>query len=230
MMQNSPQQEPSAQKDIDSELTGDGDDTPSEPPTIGYHIDVHWPIDDNFYSVTVTNVDDQGSHEFQYNDGHQETPQMDEETWRFSNTVKSNSSSMTTQNLGSSKQECLRSLFDKFGKKSFKLHRTQGFEQFPLYNAYRSEQESFLKKFRMIPSEQLPINVNIINSHVIYKVKINDDQTLKLKARIYKHVNEDEIKGELKKDGCICPPTGVRILSFFCYNNQMVCLKNQKLM
>lgn len=53
---------------------------------------------------------------------------------------------------------------------------------------------------------------NIIGSHTLYKVKQNDDGSLKLKARIAPHGNEDDLKDVLNKDCSTCPPTGLRML------------------
>lgn len=52
----------------------------------------------------------------------------------------------------------------------------------------------------------------MISSHTLYKVKQNDDRSLKLKARIAPHGNEDNLKDVLTKDCSTCPPTGLRIL------------------
>lgn len=41
---------------------------------------------------------------------------------------------------------------------------------------------------------------------------MNDDNSLKLKARIAPHGNEDSIKTELKSDCNMCSPTGVRMV------------------
>ena len=51
-----------------------------------------------------------------------------------------------------------------------------------------------------------------MNSHVIYKLKYNDDKTLALKARIAPHGNEDDEKEILTTDCQTCPPTGIRII------------------
>ncbi len=55
-------------------------------------------------------------------------------------------------------------------------------------------------------------NFNIITSHVVYKVKANDDGSLKLKARIAPRGHKDRGKAFRKGDSAKCPPTGIRIL------------------
>lgn len=53
----------------------------------------------------------------------------------------------------------------------------------------------------------------------MYKVKVGDDNSLKLKARIAPHGNEDSLKHELRSDCSMCSPTGIRLLlSYACMN------------
>lgn len=59
---------------------------------------------------------------------------------------------------------------------------------------------------------KVPHDTNIISSHIIYKVKLNDDSTLKLKARIASHGNEDSDKDLMRTDCCICSPIGIRFI------------------
>lgn len=103
-------------------------------------------------------------------------------------------------------------MLEYFGNKPFLRHHAQGFDQFPLVNAYKAEEETFLKTARPVPKDKIPPSSNIISSHTLYKVKMNDDGSLKLKARIAPHGNEDDLKDTLSKDCSTCPPTGLRIL------------------
>lgn len=79
-------------------------------------------------------------------------------------------------------------------------------------NAYGIEESIFKKKVEMIPVSEVPKSANIITSHFIYKVKRNDDNTLKMNARIATHGNKDKDMFNLKIDSSTCPPTGIRIL------------------
>ena len=114
--------------------------------------------------------------------------------------------------MQSTEQKLLVSMMSYFGNKSFLKHHAQGFEQYPLFNSYKQEEDSFLKTVKIIPSSQLPSGANIINSHTICKVKQNDDGSLKLKARIAPHGNEDDLKDFLDKDCATCSATGLRIV------------------
>lgn len=58
----------------------------------------------------------------------------------------------------------------------------------------------------------VPRDANIISGHVIYKVKVLDDATFKLKTRIAPHGNEDSDKSLMKTDCCMCLPLGIRVV------------------
>lgn len=78
------------------------------------------------------------------------------------------------------------------------------FPSFALLNAYKKEEEYFKKTLKMVSISDVSQNSNVIYVHVIYRGKVNDDHTLKLKARIAPHANEDNQKGELKSDWAMC--------------------------
>lgn len=56
------------------------------------------------------------------------------------------------------------------------------------------------------------IGSNGISSHVLYKVKLLNDGTKMVKARIAPHGNIDNDKGNLKTDSVTCSTLGMRIL------------------
>lgn len=101
---------------------------------------------------------------------------------------------------------------DKFENKTFLRHQAQGFEQLPLVNSYKTEEESFLKTVKIVPKKSVPHGANVISSHTINKVKKNDDGSLKLKARVAPHGNEDNLKDILNKDCSTCRHTGLRMV------------------
>lgn len=81
-----------------------------------------------------------------------------------------------------------------------------------LLNAYKKEEKCFKGIVQLVLISKVPPHANIVRSHVLYKFKLNDDETLKLKARIAPYGNVDSEKQNLKTDCCICPPTGIRML------------------
>ena len=202
-------------KDYDTHHQGCAEDfmENDEPvlPVIGDQVDIFWPLGMEYYPGTVTAISETGQHVISYDDGDTETLTMGDETWRFTPTMTA-SLIHSLPSLESNEQEALKPIFDFFGNKPFLRHQAQGFDQAVLENAFQSELKSFLETVEQIPWSDVPDGSNIIGSHGIFKMKTNDDGSLKLKARIALHGNEDSQKAEMKTDCCICSPTGIRIV------------------
>lgn len=201
---------------IETEESNDADFS-AEPsksePECGDRISVFWPLDDQFYDGTVHSANEDGRFEVHYDDGESECLDLTKEQWKFASALPA--STVTVSNglqVTSIESSVLSSMLRHFGNKPFLIHEAQGFDQFPLVNAYKAEEETFLKTVRPVLKSKVPPSSNIINSHVLYKIKQNDDGSLKLKARIAPHGNEDTLKDLLTKDCTTCPPTGLRIL------------------
>ena len=187
------------------------DNTPVSP-SIGDRIDVFWPLDNAFYPGVVTDIDN-GHHQIQYDDGDKETLEISNETWRFSDHDYSVQNAVACAvELFSSEQSDLKPMFEHFGNKPFLAYQAQGFPSYMLHNAYHEEEESFKRTVRVVARSTVPSNANVISSHVIYKIKVNDDESLKLKARIAPHGNEDSLKHEMRADCSMCAPMGIRLL------------------
>lgn len=91
------------------------------------------------------------------------------------------------------------------------LNHAQSFDQFALVNAYRVEEDAFIKTVRRVYRKSVPVDSNTIFSHVLYKVKAQDDMSLMLKARIEPNRNEDSEQADRRSDYCMCPPLGIRV-------------------
>lgn len=83
---------------------------------------------------------------------------------------------------------------------------------YPLQISYIAEGKQLLKIVDIIPIDKIPPNSNIVNSHVLYKFKSNDEKTLTLKARIASHGNEDRGKELLMTDCLTSSSVGIRIV------------------
>ena len=92
-----------------------------------------------------------------------------------------------------------------------KFH-AQGLPGYVLQRAYKREEAIFKQTAKCVPISSVPADANVISSHVIYKVKLLDDNSLQMKSRIAPHGNKDHDRAELKTDSATCPPTGIRIL------------------
>lgn len=103
-------------------------------------------------------------------------------------------------------------MLEHFGNKQFMRFQTQGFEKYPLNKAYAIEEEEFLNPVKVISKFEIPKGANVVNSHVLYKIKTKEGGMLKLKSRIATHGNEDDMKNVLSTDCTTCSPTGIRIV------------------
>lgn len=102
------------------------------------------------------------------------------------------------ESLPSDEQSILRQIFNLFGNRSFMRHHAQAFDQFVIANAYAAEEAEFKKTVEVVNRSSVPKGSNVISSHVIYNVKIQDENSLKLKAHIAPHGNEDSVKSLMK--------------------------------
>lgn len=81
-----------------------------------------------------------------------------------------------------------------------------------IQNDYDAEEEALCKNIQMVPRSELPDDSNFTGSHTIYKITINDDKSLKLKANIASHGNEDSMRHDMKTDFCIYSPAEIHII------------------
>lgn len=62
--------------------------------------------------------------------------------------------------------------------------------------------------------ELVPSNTNVISSHVVYRIKENEDGSRKLKARLVPHGNRDVERNSIRKDSSIAQFEVIRFLLF----------------
>lgn len=85
-------------------------------------------------------------------------------------------------------------MLENFGNKHFLTHQVQEFDQLPLVAAYKTKEKTFLKTVPPVPKVASHLHLTLLNSHVLYEVKRNDDRFLKLRACIGPHGNENSLK------------------------------------
>lgn len=67
--------------------------------------------------------------------------------------------------------------------------------------AMRSEHdENWVGAYEEVAESELPSEANVISSHVVFKIKTNDDSSLKLKGRIVVHGNRDADRDLVRSD------------------------------
>lgn len=108
--------------------------------------------------------------------------------------------------------DVLQSMMDTIDQKPFMFHHAQVFPQYVILNAYQPEKLEFKKVFKCVPVVDIPSDANIISSHIVYKSKVEDEESLRLKARIEPHGNKDSQRLEMKSDSSMCSPVGIRVV------------------
>lgn len=68
---------------------------------------------------------------------------------------------------------------DAIGNKSFMRNHAEGYQQPVLIKTYYAEEMEFKKTVAVVPRASLPKIATVNSIHVIYKVKVNDDETRK---------------------------------------------------
>lgn len=107
--------------------------------------------------------------------------------------------------LSSSEQQSLQLYHNRFKSKDFMLRHAEGLPSYTIANAYMVEEQNFVKECVRLHRSKVPSDANVIRSHVIYKIKTRDDDSLTCKARIAPHGNEDSERENLKTDSACCP-------------------------
>lgn len=57
-------------------------------------------------------------------------------------------------------------------------HHAQGFQQHALHLTDKREEDAFVATAKRVPHFSVSNDANIISSHVLYKIKVNDDSSL----------------------------------------------------
>lgn len=82
-----------------------------------------------------------------------------------------------------------------------------------LDEALESEHDTnWTNSYEEVQERDVPRNANIITSNAVYKLKIKEDGSRMMKARIVPHGNHDNGKDEVRKDSSKGPLFVVRLL------------------
>lgn len=81
-----------------------------------------------------------------------------------------------------------------------------------MYSAYEKEELQFKNHVKPGSINDTLADANFISSHTIYKIKIVENGSQKLKSRIAPHCNVYSRKDQLKSDCCMCIPVGICIV------------------
>lgn len=179
---------------------------PCQKPNVGDNISGYWPLMNSSYNGRVHQISGD-KYVVHYDEGGVGTLILDNENWKYCAVIFPRSSEWKSTHLHD-----LKTFLDYFGNRPFMKFEERTFSQYLFQIAYKNEENSFKKIVMEIPIQDVPDDANKINSHVLYKVNVNNDMSVKLKARIACHGNKELLKDTLRTDVSMCPPVELRII------------------
>lgn len=185
---------------------------PAMRPNMGERVEAYWPLDDVYYASEKTAINEEGRCVILYDDNEQETFNMSNESWRHEKSSLNASAFEIVKTLDSNEQDLARAMMEQLGQKPFLWHHSQGFDQSAIVSAYDAEERDYTKNMKRVSRHEVPRDVNIVSSHVMYTIKVEDDDSLRSKARIVPHANEESDTENIHSDCCMCSPTGTRVV------------------
>lgn len=93
------------------------------------------------------------------------------------------------------------------------LHHAQSSSRYVLYNACEADKSEFKKQVECVSIADVTLGANIIASHTIYKIKIDETSSLRLKTGVAPHGSKGSLKNMMKADFDMCAPVGFCIIS-----------------
>lgn len=172
---------------------------------------MYWLLDRIFHGRQVSEVVDTQSVRTEYNDGDIEFPDMANETWPYPSNAILGAFVTNAPPFRSGQPQMRDDMLQNVGCRSLFRLSAQGFPWILLLNSYDKEERALTKTVRIIFLREDAIDANIISSHVVYKAKQKDNQTLPLKARVGAHGNEDSAKNDQRSGCSMCASHGMRV-------------------
>lgn len=115
--------------------------------------------------------------------------------------------------LTSNEQKILTNLHNKIGNSTVTLNKLQGIPPWVTYKAITNEHDNnWTDAYYEVEENSIPPNANVITSHVIYKVKTDEQGKHTMKARICPHGNKDTMKDDIRKDSATAQYDAIRLL------------------
>lgn len=117
------------------------------------------------------------------------------------------------EDLTSDRQKVLEEIHARLGNAQVSRGKLEFAPPWILDEAFRNEHDSNWSDAYIEQAEsQVPLNANVITSHVIYKVKTDEEGLRNMKARIVPHGNRDFEKDNIRKDSSTAQFAVIRLL------------------
>lgn len=166
-----------------------------------------WPVDNTYYPEAVNDIVDEGNRDVIHDYGDTYMLIFGSETARFCSVL-----TLPPSPLHSLLHKVWNYMLQHFGNEPFLRHQSQAFPGNSIALAYASGVASCKKMVATVSMSAVSTDANIIISHVVYKVKVEDGRVLKLNARILTHGNEESLPHALQSDCSMCSPVSMRTI------------------
>lgn len=103
--------------------------------------------------------------------------------------------------LQSDKPRILDGMYEKVGSQQVSRSKLEFAPSWILDEAFESEHNSnWADSYAEVVGSDVAHDANVVSSHVVYKIKTDEEGKRKLKARIVPHGNQDHDKDIIRKD------------------------------
>lgn len=179
---------------------------------VGDNISVYCPLMNSFYNGRVHQINND-KHVVHYEDGGMKRLNLDNENWMFC------AASFSARNkIESARNHELNKLFNYFGNRSFMRFGAQAFPRYLFAASYGDEIHFFKKTVKETRIQDPLYDGKTIHSHVLCKIKVSNNMSLNIKARIAPHGNKNFKNNEFRSDCTMCsaPESGILCLLHLC--------------
>ena len=114
--------------------------------------------------------------------------------------------------LQSTEQKVLAQLYQKYGSEQFTQSAARGIPDWAYAKALEAELKNWEGHYQQCSIAEIPPGSNIVGSHVVYRIKKNEDGNFRFKARLVVHGNEDASKDDIRKDATTAHLTTIRLI------------------
>ena len=125
--------------------------------------------------------------------------------------------------LQSDEQRILAQLYRKYGSEQFTQSAARDIPDWAYAKALEAELKNWEGHYQQSSIAEIPPGSNIVGSHVVYRIKKNEDGSYRFKARLVVHGNEDASKDDIRKDAATAHLTTIRLILSLavCYGFQL---------
>ena len=115
--------------------------------------------------------------------------------------------------LETDRARVLETIYDCVGSRQVTRNKLEFAPPWILDDAFDTEYKAnWSESYTPVEEKDVPRHANIITSHVVYKVKTDEDGTRTLKSRIVPHGNRDDEKDSIRKDSATAQLNIIRLL------------------